>query len=94
MKYYTLLLPVFKQGDDLSSFLNEDGSNGSIALLELANQYEEAAEICKKISVCLEKSKKKIQVDACAHHIGIYASSKDVNDLLDQNLLQEDKFED
>lgn len=93
MKYYTLFLPVFKQGDDLSNYLNDNGSNGSQAFSELAKQYEDAAEICKKVSDCIIKNEKLITVDAGTHHIGFSAPKKAVKELIHQNILQEENFD-
>lgn len=93
MGYYNLWLPVFKQGDDLSHYLNENGTNGADAFLEMAKQYEDAAEICKKVADCISKSKSDITIDACTHHIGISARKTSVKTLLSQNIISEDIIE-
>lgn len=50
IKTYHFHLPVFKQGDDLASFLNKDGTNGHTAFSDLAGMYEYAATLCRQMS--------------------------------------------
>ena len=91
-KHYQLWLPVFKQGDDLRSHLNQN--NVPEAFLGLAEQYEEAAAICRKVAGCLaEANPKDIDVQADTHHIGITAPEKLMSSLVADETVREDEWE-
>jgi len=90
IKTYSVYLPVYKQGDDLASYLNSDGSNGPEAFNLLAEQYEAAAEMCRSISNKI-KPHFEIVVDADCHSIMIHAKENQVKSLLESELIQEDE---
>jgi len=91
MKYYSLWLPVFKQGDDLGSHL-VDGEHPSKAFMALAEQYKSAAEICETVANSI-KNIKNVSVDACTHSISISTNSKKIQSLIDLEIISEENFE-
>lgn len=66
---YTLWLPVYKQGDDLGHNLHELGDDAK-AFLASAEQYEEAARICRRFAGLAMEKKVKINC-ADTHHISV-----------------------
>lgn len=94
MKTYSLHLPVFKQGDDLAHCLESNDNDPVKGFLDLAKQYEAAAEMCKTVAGELSKvNTSNIDVDACTHCIWIHTSRKDVKELVKQKILVEEKFD-
>ena len=73
-KYYQLFLPVFKQGDDLHHYLKANPKEPAKALLGLAEQYEAAASICRRVAgVVVEAPAGSVKINADTHWIGIQA---------------------
>jgi hypothetical protein len=92
--YYTLFLPVFKQGDDLSHHQNQNNPpNQAKAFSGLAEQYISAAEICRKMSKVLETSPE-IEVEADTHHIGLFGPVNLLDPLVEEGILSKDEVED
>lgn len=86
--YYTLFLPVFKQGDDLNDHLSScEGSPQ--AFLKLSEQYKAAAEICDIIYNNI-KNISNIEIDAGCHHIGIKTNSRKIQKLVQDGILIKD----
>lgn len=94
MKYFNLNLPVFKQGDDLAEQLDLNNNDPIKSLLGLANQYIGAARICITVASVLGKTipKQKIEIFADTHYISVRTNETLVNDLVDQNILVEENF--
>ena len=67
MKYYTLWLPYFKQGDDLNQCLEQAHDDIYKALRFHADQLAEACKILSKLSDIAKDYK--IDIDADTHHI-------------------------
>lgn len=67
-KSYELQLPVFIQGDDLS-YLLEESKSSSEAFVVQAENYEEAARVCRRMaSICAEH---KMDIEADCRFIGV-----------------------
>jgi len=67
---YELSLPVFKQGDDLDHYLGKNPDDPAKAFLGLAEQYEDAAKICRRVAgVAMEAPKGSVTVNADSHLI-------------------------
>jgi hypothetical protein len=49
-KSYELHLPVFKPGDDLAQHLQKNPGKPSQAMVGLAEQYEAAASLCRRVA--------------------------------------------
>lgn len=96
VKQYNLYLPVFKQGDDLSHHLERSKDNPIRAFRGLADQYQEAAQICRTVSKTLSdiKDLSDIEVQADTHFIGITIPEKYVRKLVEQEILVEEDYYD
>lgn len=90
--YYTLNLPVFKQGDDLARYLRQNPENSPKAFADLAEQYEEAAKMCRQVASVLTESVG-TEVHADTHHIGlaVSADSQSLLGLVQDQILTEDE---
>lgn len=89
MIYYTLVLPVYKQGDDLAHFLEVNGDEPIKSFFDLAEQYKRAAETCEKVSKILAKSKNinLIEINACTHSIIFCGPKNSLLSLIKENLI-------
>jgi hypothetical protein len=99
---YDLHLPVYKQGDDLSEHLEQqekldggghDGDHVADAFEELAQRYEEAAAICRRI-VGVAREVPGLEVDADCHYIAITGPWDRLDSLVNAGLLSHDSCED
>ena len=82
---YSLSIPVFKQGDDLSHCI-EHTKTLQDAFMAQAKRYEVAAEMCKRMaSIAVEHN---LDVFACTHEISINCENKEII----ESLLQEGMF--
>lgn len=95
IKQYNLHLPVFKQGDDLSHHLERNKDNPIRAFRDLAAQYECAAEICKDVAQALAtiKNISDVEVQADTHFIGISAPERYMRQLIEQEMLVEEIYD-
>lgn len=111
-KYYILHLPVFKQGDDLASCIdlsNKNCNNDLVkytpdqlkrqAFIYLAEQYEEAAKICRYMADLdninnYDENKQWSISSADTHYIGIDANSDIFGGLIQDQIIVEEQFED
>jgi hypothetical protein len=85
MQVYELFLPVYKRGDDLAENM-ELSKTPQEAFLLMAEQYDEAAKICREVASLLVETSEEIHVEAASHTICLIASEKAV-----ESLLAEDK---
>lgn len=72
--YYDLRLPVWKQGEDFQNYLNNgDRDKPAEAFLALAEHYEVAAGICRRVAgVVAEAPEGSVAADGvCPHSITI-----------------------
>ena len=94
IKNYELCLPVFKQGDDLYHCLKINDGKPAKSFLDLAEQYEFAAEMCRTVGKVLAKIKdqSKIEIQADTHFIGISIDEKAAHPLLKQEILVENGY--
>jgi hypothetical protein len=93
MKTYSLYLPVFKQGDDFYTCLELNNNDPYKGFLDLAKQYESAAEICKTVANEIVKAKSTITAHGDTHSITIDAPEKAVKLLVQQEILVEENYE-
>ena len=94
---YELMLPVFKKGDDLAYHLSQHQDNPIEAFRALAEEYEAAASICRRVvGVLLEvPSGHDVRVLADTHTIALTTEHPaDLQGLLADKTLQEFDFED
>jgi hypothetical protein len=86
--YYDLFLPVFKQGDDLAQHLSESPEDPAKAFLGLAERYQDAAQICKRVaSVVKEAPAGSIEVQADTHMIKLYGSEEYFGGLVQDKII-------
>lgn len=95
MKTYNLFLPVFKQGDDLSHYLETNNGHPVKSFLDMAEQYKSAAEICQIVADVLSKSENldDVEVSADCHSIYINSEEETVASLINNAILVEESFE-
>ena len=97
MKYYSLFLPIFKQGDDFAGCCESNNGHPVKSFLELSEQYKSAAEICERIAKTFSISSNldEVEVGGCTHHIYVNAPEEIVSSLVrDAILIEEDISED
>lgn len=85
-KKYTLNLPVYKQGDDLSHCL-EHAENTVKAFQDQAKLYESAAKMCSAMAEAFEKPEfKEVTVHADGHMIQLEypEDEEDVAEMLEE----------
>lgn len=92
MRYYNLFLPVYKQGDDLASCLDDNKGDPVKGFLDLAEQYNSAAQICREVADVLALSKT-THVQADTHFIGLELDPIIAEPLVEKGLLREDEEE-
>lgn len=86
-EHFELFLPVFKQGDDLQHHLKHNPDNPSQAFLDLAEQYEIAGEICRRVASTVVEAKHPVSVYADTHYISITAAKEDFAGLLQDEVV-------
>lgn len=92
MRYYNLFLPVYKQGDDLASCLDDNKGDPVKGFLDLAEQYDSAAQICREVADVLALSKT-THVQADTHFIGLELDPTIAEPLVEKGLLREEEEE-
>jgi hypothetical protein len=94
VKFYTLCLPYYKQGDDLALFL-EKTDNDSAALKAHANTLRDAAEILDRCSEYADQGMLSIE-EADTHMITVEPASEEVGDKLAQEglLIIDESYDD
>lgn len=92
---YQLPLPVFKQGDDLRSHMETHVDDARV-FLAMANQYEEAARICRRMAGVIKESgrEKEIEIDGDAHMISISGPPEVFAGLVSDKVLFEVDYDD
>jgi hypothetical protein len=93
-KYFTLWLPVFKQGDDFDGCLEHSKGDVSKAFSSLSDQYKTAAEICSMVSAAFGKMKdlSDISVEGQVHSISIFAPEEKVAQMVADDLIEVDEM--
>jgi hypothetical protein len=85
LRNYDLSLPVFKQGSDLASHL-EDNVDAKSALEGLAAQYEDAAARCRRLAAVAAECPE-LRVAGDTHYIGVYGPRERLDPLVEDKLL-------
>jgi len=84
---YELLLPVYKKGDDFAEYV-EEGNSPQEALLRMAEQYEEAAEICRQAAAAMANVKGVVEVFAGSNTICISAPTGSLDALVVEDIVR------
>lgn len=94
MKTYSLFLPVFKQGDDLSHCLEANNGHPIKAFVELAEQYKTAADICQSVIFALSNLEDldNVEVSGDTHSIYITVEESIAQSLVRESILIEEDF--
>lgn len=88
MKYATITLPYYKQGSDLSGFL-DSCSTISEALKAHARMLEGAVSILRDVDVII--STEDIEIYADTHHIGISGPDEVIDRLIESGCAEIDE---
>lgn len=89
-KFYVLSFPVWKQGSDLATHLNEEETSAD-AFEALAERYESAAAQARQMAAAAREVPA-MEVTAGTHHIGIEAPDHPVIDkLVEEDILTEEE---
>jgi len=87
--WYDFCLPLFKQGDDLAQYLEIFKSEGrAAAFMALAEQYENASKLCKRMASVIKEAKTEVEVCASGHTIEVGGDPKDFEGLISDAVLQ------
>lgn len=84
-RIYEFHLPVFKQGDDLSQHVEKNPGNPSKALIGLAEQYEEASRLCRRLASVASEGAMVLHADT--HTIEVEADEKALAGLVSDGVL-------
>lgn len=85
-KTYEFFLPVFKQGDDLHGHLQANPNDHAKALIGLAEQYEAAAGLCRRVAGVVAETPG-VTLDGDTHMIWVYGPAEPLAGLVKDEVL-------
>lgn len=92
MKTYEFNTGVFKQGDDLASFLDDNDGDNHSALMAMANMYREAANHCVVLAGAVQG--RAVDIVGEGQSIRLEGDTEALENLCDRGYLVEASFDD
>lgn len=90
---YDFHLPVFKQGDDLHHHIQRNPGAPEKALLGLAEQYEEASRLCRRVAAVVAETPG-VELFADTHMIQVTGPTAALTGLVADEVLTATPFDD